>query len=171
MKYGLLIISCLSFAIISCNQGNEKNTVEAGSANETKAFDDDTVSISSAIPERKSATVVPSADTSHTPENSLDWAGTYAGKLPCADCQGIQTELMLSGNKTYKLKQTYEGKSAAPVIREGTFQWINGTNIHLYENGQVIQQFLVAEGQLYHLDDKGRIIKGKLAKQYILKKS
>ncbi|GGD94473.1 copper resistance protein NlpE [Planktosalinus lacus] len=36
-----------------------------------------------------------------TSENSLDWHGTYQGILPCADCEGIQTEVTLHDNNTH----------------------------------------------------------------------
>lgn len=167
----ILIIWLTSVLVISCNQANENSDGATKPENGMKAFDDDTVSASPAEPIRKSATEVQATDTGHTAGQSIDWTGTYAGKLPCADCQGIQTELKLTADKTYQLAQTYLGKSAKPVLHEGTFTWRNGTNIQLLENGQILQQFLVAEDKLYQLDEKGRIIKGKLAKQYILKKS
>ncbi len=167
----ILIIWLTSVLVISCNQANENSAGATKPDDGIKAFDDDTVSASPAEPIRKSATEVQATDTGHTAGQSIDWTGTYAGKLPCADCQGIQTELKLTADKTYLLSQTYLGKSAKPVLHEGTFTWRNGTNIQLLENGQILQQFLVAEDKLYQLDEKGRIIKGKLAKQYILKKS
>ena len=44
---------------------------------------------------------------SHTAENALDWPGRYAGLLPCADCEGIQTQLTLNADKTYVLEEHY----------------------------------------------------------------
>ncbi len=43
----------------------------------------------------------------HTSEISLDWAGTYSGVLPCASCEGIETELTLNQDGTYKLYTNY----------------------------------------------------------------
>ncbi|MDE5451088.1 copper resistance protein NlpE N-terminal domain-containing protein, partial [Elizabethkingia meningoseptica] len=34
-------------------------------------------------------------DDSHNAQNSLDWAGTYEGTVPCADCPGIKTTITL----------------------------------------------------------------------------
>ena len=31
----------------------------------------------------------------HNAQNSLDWAGTYEATLPCADCPGIKTTVVL----------------------------------------------------------------------------
>lgn len=42
-----------------------------------------------------------------TTENALDWFGRYEGTLPCASCPGIETEIELTKEYTYALKQTY----------------------------------------------------------------
>lgn len=56
-----------------------------------------------------------------TPENSLDWHGEYEGILPCADCEGIKTELELKQDKTFELKQTYLGKGNQSSESKGSF--------------------------------------------------
>ncbi|MBC7920353.1 MAG: copper resistance protein NlpE N-terminal domain-containing protein [Ferruginibacter sp.] len=38
------------------------------------------------------------------------FAGTYAGVVPCADCDGLETELQINNDGTYVLKHTYLGK-------------------------------------------------------------
>lgn len=43
----------------------------------------------------------------HTAEIALDWSGVYGGVFPCADCEGIQMQLELLPNKTYKLRREY----------------------------------------------------------------
>ncbi len=50
------------------------------------------------------------ADSAHNVENSLEWEGEYEGILPCADCEGIKTELELHADKTYELTEEYLGK-------------------------------------------------------------
>ena len=35
-------------------------------------------------------------DVSHSPKRTLDYQGYYKGVLPCADCEGIETELALN---------------------------------------------------------------------------
>ncbi len=47
------------------------------------------------------------ADNSLT---SLDWAGTYQGILPCADCPGIKTQLVLNSDMTYQAENQLPGK-------------------------------------------------------------
>ena len=62
--------------------------------------------------------------------NALDWEGTYVGTLPCADCEGIETELTINYDGTYSYKTTYLGKETEAEEVTGTFQWD--------ENGSVI---------------------------------
>jgi uncharacterized lipoprotein NlpE involved in copper resistance len=39
----------------------------------------------------------------HNSRISLDWAGTYEGVLPCADCPGTKTRLTLNQDGSYLL--------------------------------------------------------------------
>jgi len=42
---------------------------------------------------------------------------TYSGRLPCADCSGILTDLNLNtGSLTYTIKRTYKGKKDADSV-------------------------------------------------------
>jgi len=48
------------------------------------------------------------------PDNSLtslDWPGIYRGVLPCADCEGIETEIKINADLTYVISSTYLGKN------------------------------------------------------------
>ncbi|MHC2991569.1 hypothetical protein OB13_08230 [Pontibacter sp. HJ8] len=54
--------------------------------------------------------------------------GTFKGNLPCADCQGITTELSLNGgsngtSRTFTLKQTYQGKPADKGVVTSSGKW------------------------------------------------
>jgi len=60
-------------------------------------------------------------DTIHSGDNSetsLDWDGVYVGTTPCANCEGIETELSLGKDKTFVLKTKYVGKGAAKINTE-----------------------------------------------------
>lgn len=37
----------------------------------------------------------------HTSQIALDWSGIYKGVLPCADCEGIETEVTLRDYNSY----------------------------------------------------------------------
>lgn len=49
------------------------------------------------------------------------FAGTFSGSLPCADCAGIDTRIVLVGDGTYMLEETYQGKSDAPSKGDGNW--------------------------------------------------
>ena len=46
---------------------------------------------------------------------------TYTGTLPCADCVGIKTTLILKGNDTYELHSLYIDKGD-PFTEKGTWK-------------------------------------------------
>lgn len=59
-----------------------------------------------------------------TAENALDWAGEYKGVFPCADCEGIETELELRSDYTYELSEEYLGKGDNTEYKvKGTFSF------------------------------------------------
>ena len=49
----------------------------------------------------------------HNSRNSLDWAGTYEGVLPCADCPGTKTRLTLNQDGSYRLVTQAQGSQNA----------------------------------------------------------
>jgi copper homeostasis protein (lipoprotein) len=74
---------------------------------------------------------ITSAQTMAQPTKSK--TTTYEGVLPCADCSGLKTELTLNRNartsalETYKLRETYLGKPAAPRTSTGKWTILRGT--------------------------------------------
>ena len=110
---------------------------------------------------------------SHTSEIALDWAGVYEGTLPCADCEGIETEIELKKDKTYTLTQHYLGKSDSIYRETGQFEWNDdGGAIALQIPNEVPEhhQYKVVENGLVKLDKTGSTILGKLSKFYRLEK-
>ena len=104
---------------------------------------------------------------------ALDWAGTYKGTLPCADCEGIETTVYLDGDLSYQIATRYLGKSKEVNTQKGTFSWSkDGSMITLNRatNSEAAARFKVAEGKLISLDTKGAPITGALADKYILQK-
>ncbi len=86
--------------------------------------------------------------TAHNSRNSLDWAGTYEGVLPCADCPGIKTRLSLRQDGSYELSSEYLERQVAPRIERGQFAWQPGGNAIRLEGEGGGQQFAVGEGRL-----------------------
>ncbi len=107
-------------------------------------------------------------DAAHNSRNSVDWAGTYQGTLPCADCPGIRYILTLNEDLSYQLKTRYLERDDSVFTESGTFTWDErGGRITLAERGE---KFQVGENQLFHLDMEGNRITGNLADRYILTK-
>lgn len=114
-------------------------------------------------------------DTIHTGDNSetsLDWDGVYVGTTPCANCEGIETELTLGKDKTFVLNTKYIGKGAEKINTEkGTFSWDeSGSVIVLNSLEHKPNQYKVGENHLVQMDMQGKIVEGSLASKYILQK-
>jgi heat shock protein HslJ len=90
----------------------------------------------------------------HTSRNSLDWAGTYEGVLPCADCPGIKTRLTLGNDGTFEKQSQYLDRDVVPRTERGRFTWqADGNTIALAGGGG--QNFAVGEGRLIQLNSDG----------------
>ena len=154
MKKSIIAISLASLVLAACSKTENKKVEEQTPAT-TETVSEATV-----------------ADTAHTAENALDWNGTYKGILPCADCEGIKTELELNSDTTYEIKETYLGKGdGKPFESKGSFQFDNKNSsiIELDKAGDS-RKYFVAEGYLKALDMDGKEITGDLADKYQLKK-
>ena len=154
MKKSIIAISLASLVLAACSKTENKKVEEQTPAT-TETVSEATV-----------------ADTAHTAENALDWNETYKDILPCADCEGIKTELELNSDKTYEIKETYLGKGDdKPFESKGSFQFDskNSSIIELDKAGDS-RKYFVAEGYLKALDLEGNEITGDLADKYQLKK-
>ena len=97
-------------------------------------------------PTHAASTVV---DAHHTAENSLDWAGRYTGLLPCADCEGIQTQLTLRSDKTYVLEEHYvkNGRALHSSKATGRFQFdAKKPSLIRLENTNPTRVYFIGEG-------------------------
>jgi len=106
-----------------------------------------------------------------TSQNALDWSGTYQGITPCADCEGIKTELVLSLEGFYKLSLLYLGKSNTPFVEQGKFHWDERREkiaLEGIQGGRI--WYRVGENRLIMLDQEGHAIESKTG-EYELKKA
>ena len=108
------------------------------------------------------AKTVPVGDTS---QNSLDWAGSYEGVLPCASCEGIQTLITLQSDNSFVQETVYLGKDEKILKLMGKAAWDEKGQKITLEDGT---QYLVGENQLIMLDTEGQRITGDLAANYVL---
>ncbi len=114
-----------------------------------------------------------SEKNAHSSRNSIDWAGTYRGVLPCADCDGVQMELSITKKSTYELKKRYEGSSTEIITESGNFRWLPEGNVITIYSGNSSNEythFLVGENKLVKLDRDANPIKNEFSQMYVLKK-
>ena len=105
----------------------------------------------------------------HTAQNSLDWIGTYEGTLPCADCEGIKTTIVLNEDYTFSSREEYLKSPNLLVEVNGNFVWDNsGFKVSLKDNKDYSRSFKVVENAILHLDTEGNEISGALSEQYRL---
>lgn len=105
--------------------------------------------------------------TGHNSQNALDWAGAYRGVLPCADCQGIETVVILKSDETFTTLSRYLGKGDEVFSKEGRFTWnAAGSIVALAGDAQ----YLVGENHLTRLAADGSRVTGALADRYVLAK-
>lgn len=108
-------------------------------------------------------------DSAHNARNSLDWAGAYRGALPCADCEGIETVVILESDGTYNIQSKYLDKGAEIFSEQGSFTWNEEGNTVTLEGEQPVQYF-VGENRLTRRALDGSRITGELAENYVLDK-
>lgn len=108
----------------------------------------------------------------HNSRISLDWAGSYEGMLPCADCEGIMVKIILKDDGSYYKNYAYvkDGEEDS-FLSHGQFEWTEDGNVIVLTEGDDVQKYKVAEGYLKHLDREGRQVEGDLAEFYVLHKT
>lgn len=110
------------------------------------------------------------SDPIHNSRNALDWPGVYQGVLPCADCSGIKTWLLLKHDMSYVLKTQYLGKSDQTLKELGNFAWDDaGSSIVLGADPRTGARFKVQERQLMQINSVGDLIDPNSPDDYILK--
>ena len=120
--------------------------------------------------QKNNESVVGVRDNSRT---SLDWDGTYAGTVPCANCGGIITQITLKKDNTYSLQIEYAGKENSVQKFEGTFQWNDSGNtviLNGLKEKSMPSSYAVGEFKLTQLDMDGNVVTGDLASNYVLTK-
>jgi len=153
-----LTVALAAFLLWSCNNSNtEKVSGNVETADTTAEY----------IP------IDATSDSTdmHNAQNSLDVVGIYKGVMPCADCEGISTEIELKSDSTYTLKTKYLGKGDGNTTEEkGSFTWLDGSKIELQNIKDASGKYFVGENTLTQLDMNGDKVTGALAEHYVLSK-
>jgi len=159
MKYLFLSLLAANLVLTSCQnnstQSTNKTTADSSEMNGQSPSD----SIKQENP-----------DPAHNSQNALDWDGEYEGTIPCADCEGIKTSLIIHMDKTFTKKMEYLGKGSNAFNEEGTFTWDDSGSIITLKLKDGVEKYKVGEGRIWMLDQEGNVITGNLADHYILKK-
>lgn len=99
---------------------------------------------------------------------------SYAGTLPCADCEGIKTELSVYSDNTYVLKETYLGKgdgkpfeSTGKLNTERGYEKDNDATVYVLDydkpgEERYFVRFTGKDKKLVMLDKQRKMIKTKL---------
>lgn len=116
-------------------------------------------------------TITSQISKTHSAEISLDIEGTYTGTLPCADCPGINVEIILDADKSFTYNSTYIDRNDNQPF-EDIGEWsLKGDILTLtYDDSSTPTKFFIGEGYIQQLDGDGKKITGKLANMFILKK-
>lgn len=103
---------------------------------------------------------------------SVDWNGTYKGTVPCDNCEGVEINLTLNSDLTYKLVTNYLGRNdALEQENTGSFTWDEtGSIITLEKVAQGTTHYKVGENRIWQLDTNGKMNEGDLADHYVLTK-
>ncbi len=118
-----------------------------------------------------SACATKTPDTAHTSRNSLDWAGTYVGTVPCADCPGIHTRLSLYKDGTFARVTRYLDRDGYTYVDRGSFSWdADGRTIRLDGIEDAPDRYQVVEQGVIQRDLEGNPVTGDLAERYRLSK-
>lgn len=144
MKNQILMLAVAGFVLFSCEKKQEEVITNQSTENAADA---------------------------HNAKNSLDILGTYKGTLPCADCEGIETEITLAKDETYTKKTKYLGKDEKVFEELGDYTWKEDGNTLILEGiDSEPMEYMVRENSLMQMDMQGNKITGDLSEKYILEK-
>lgn len=92
-------------------------------------------------------------------QSSLDWFGTYEGTLPCADCKGTKTMIVLNEEWNFTAKEDCLKKSDKEIESDGKFTWhTDGVIIKLAKGKDDSTSYKVVENAIIELDTEGNEI-------------
>ena len=151
MKKIILFSIVVSFALVGCKKTNPN-------ANGNEALVEEVV-VDSIVP----------VDGSNA-ETALDWAGTYTAQLPCANCPGIITEVVLNPDNTFTITSDYIDNPTNRLVDTGTFVWYNNGNAIELKGSVSDSKYKVIENGLIQLDAAGNEITSNLKEFYVFKK-
>ena len=100
----------------------------------------------------------------------IELAAFYSGKVPCSDCDGIETLLTLNTDpqRSYSLEEQYKGKKSKTVESKGT--WVVADGIVTLTGNTGKQKYEITKEGLISLNADGSKRDANSAKKYLLNK-
>lgn len=159
MKKTALVFALSTFALTACSKPTD---------NVADKVEQTPPATATATP--SNSTPVPDA---HNSQNSLDWHGKYKGMLPCADCEGIETELKLNPDSTYELEEEYKGGKSLGKENKvtGKFSFDASGSMITLDQAANGRKFFVGENYIESRDrTTGEVLDKTLAERFKLQK-
>ncbi len=97
--------------------------------------------------------------------------GSYIGILPCPNCEGIKTMVVLNDDNTYLMKTAFQGKKDRTVHEtKGNYTYDAISRKISLDGAEGPSQYLFKESYIIQLDKNGKENKTEKPEQYHLKK-
>lgn len=113
---------------------------------------------------------VQNQDSLAKPAPPLNMA-SYAGTLPCADCEGLSVSLELTSDSSYRRKSIYMGRKTGNSEITDTGKYVMKGDTLILDVKNAPGQYVKTDTGLVQLDIKGKRITGKQADKYVLKQT
>ncbi|TCM69939.1 putative lipoprotein NlpE involved in copper resistance [Acinetobacter calcoaceticus] len=165
----MIAIAFSSLTLTACSKSSQSTP-----SNESTSSEPTSAVVASQVIETPTSAVTSVSEVATPSDNaqtSLDWNGQYTGTLPCADCEGIKTELTLHADQSYEMSETYLGKGDGKAfMSKGKFSFDKAGTIITLDPAGDQRKYFVAENALNALNTEGKKITGPGAELYVLAK-
>lgn len=158
MKHSIPLVALATAAVLTACGPYVKTTVSTPDATTTVEK----------VGARTKATTVVTPVPGSSARSDVQWAGTYAGTLPCIDCPGVATSITLGLQGTYQLTETYIGKGQATNV-SGRYAWDPSGNYIKLDAAGNGAWFKVLNGQLLRLDASGQPVRTNASAYFLTK--
>lgn len=167
-KYRWLPLACLiclsTVGCVDLSKPQDDGQAATGTASETGSASSD-----AQTGQQGTAAAGDNESTTDVAVNPTDFEGSYEGTIPCDDCQGIRTKIVINNNETFQITTEHLGTSKK-TEDNGRFKLAdNGSVLHL-QGKDTDLKLKIAKDKLLHLDKKGEVIEGDAAEKFVYSK-
>jgi uncharacterized lipoprotein NlpE involved in copper resistance len=120
---------------------------------------------------------IASTDSSYktvVPKTPVVNAENYVGRLPCADCEGIDVSLQINRDSTFIMNSVYKGSRVDSLNNHfnemGSWRLHEPDTLYLVDANRRLTKYIKTDTTLMQLDGDGKIITGPLASMFVLHK-